>query len=281
VDKRLLFGYAPVIAFALFAMTYGGSRPDDWPTWSILVLTLGGASLVILVILDAVADRNRGRWNKLWSGLKLLRIRSPLFIQPPASPPKRSGVDLAQFANAGAELQLRQHENVIRYGNVNLRRLTRLTESELMFLRKEMLDLRPILWEAADSIRVLYKTLLAHMAQTGRTDPRWWIAEQLRLSHLERMEQVLERFVEEVETGADSREALAGFHVHYRKSVEWVDRMAGFLGMTPDTIGGYENWRVRNNQYVQVLKSKLDLPQFEVVKAWAYALKPDDGFTVS
>lgn len=273
MDKRLLFGYAPVIAFALFAMTYGGSRPDDWPTWSILLLTLGGASLVILVILDAVADRNRGRWDKLWSRLKLLRIRSPLSIQPPASPPKRSGVDLAQFANAGAELQLRQHENVIRYGNTQLRHLPRLTDSDLMFLNKEMRDLRPIVWEAGESIRVLLVTLLNFMTSTGGEDARYWVAEELKASHLPRAERVLARFDEQVETDVDSREALAAFQAHYSKSMEWIERMASFLERPLNSFADFPNWHVRHGQYVEVFKRKLDLPQFEALRHWYYSSK--------
>jgi hypothetical protein len=194
-------------------------------------------------------------------------------LHPPNTESKQKGVDLADLAYAGLEMKLRQHDNVIRYGNIQLRHLPRLTDSDLMFLNKEMRDLRPIVWEAGESIRVLLLTLLHFLSNTGGNDARYWVAEELKASHLPRAERVLARFDEQVEAGVDSREALAAFQAHYFKSMEWSERMASFLEQPLDSFAEFSNWRVRHGQYVEVFKRKLELPQFEVLKHWYYSSK--------
>jgi hypothetical protein len=246
------------------------------------ILALLGASLLLVALVAIVLDRKavsvKARLLAPWQRLKHLGLRSPLYIQQPPLPPpntesKQKGVDLADLAYAGLEMKLRQHDNVIRYGNIQLRHLPRLTDSDLMFLNKEMRDLRPIVWEAGESIRVLLLTLLHFLSNTGGNDARYWVAEELKASHLPRAERVLARFDEQVEAGVDSREALAAFQAHYFKSMEWSERMASFLEQPLDSFAEFSNWRVRHGQYVEVFKRKLELPQFEVLKHWYYSSK--------
>jgi hypothetical protein len=191
---------------------------------------------------------------------------------------KKGGLDLADLA-VTAEMQLRQHQNVIRYGNIQIHRSTRLTDSDLIFLQKAMRDLSSAAWEAGDSILKLFVELLEYMSVGGEQDPRFWIAEELKASHLDRLKRVLTRFEEEVETGADSREALAAFHFHYRKTMAWNKRMTSFLGRPLDTLDTYKTWKVRHDQYAEVFREKLELPQFEVLKHWMHTSKVEEGWS--
>lgn len=257
------------------------------PALPIVLLAMAALSTVAAGVTLGVKNAGgrqavRTRFLSRWQRLKHVRLRSPLFSKVTVALPditqKKGGVDLANFA-VTAEMQLRQHQNVIRYGNIQLQRSTRLADSDLMFLQKAMRDLSSAVWEAGDSILKLFVELLEYMSAGGEQDPRFWISEELKGSHLDRIKRVLTRFEEEVEAGADSREALAAFHFHYRKTMAWNNRMASFLEKPLESLDTYKTWKVRHDQYAEVFREKLELPQFEVLKHWMHTSKIEEDWS--
>lgn len=266
-------------------------RPEY--AWIVAVV---GVSLLLAALLAIILDRKvvsvKARLLAPWRRLKLLRFRSPLFIEPFAGSgglkPAMAGtgtvsgqpLEISKLAIQGLEARLAQHEYVMKYGNRIFRGLSPLSQSDLKFLQEEMADLCSIVDETGKSMLTLFSHLLNKMWLTPpEADPRYWLADFLQAHFYKRLTNILERFDKEVEAGEDSREALASFHLwYYERARRWIVRMATYSGVLLENLPEFEHWRIREEQYVRVIKIKLELPQFRAVREYIHSIKPDDDW---
>jgi hypothetical protein len=287
------------LAVALAVLAIVVALPDDWPVWSTNIALIGFALLVVLAILADILDRNperstraKSKLGAAFQRLKLVRWRSPIFVEQPGLPPVNPGRQEVTFADiAGstehqlrqAEARLTQHLDVMRYGSRIFRGgLDPLSPLEMVFYQRGAVELLPFVREAGEAMGAFLMGVLHEMWAFPEEDARYWLAHFLHAELAPRLKATRERLENQVGQGVDSREALAGFYYQYERSFRAISRIEKGKFLTKDlaAIEAGKDFKKPHDQFIEALRKQLELPQFKALKQWLYSIKPDEYWSV-
>lgn len=169
--------------------------------------------------------------------------------------------------------ELAQHVTAMQCGTVQWN-AQRLSEADLAILTAKVRALRPFLLEAQSSGKVLMYKVMHGMWELGDSDSRFWLSSFLNDFVAKRAQNALGELWEASDEGRDSREPVALFLQAYWENVQWMGRICRlFLNRPLDDFEGFAEWRERDAQMHDELKTCLVAPQLGDVQRWIEGTK--------